>query len=190
MAGTKWNFLGFRPGLVGGHCIGVDPYYLTYRAEQAGYHPEVILAGRRINDGMGRYVAQETVKLMIQRGSKVNGAVINVLGLAFKENCPDLRNSRVIDLIQELQTYGARVVVHDPVVSGEGALREYGIELASWEDLPTADALVLAVAHKDLVNRPASDFLAKVTGKGCVVDIKSRLDAAAIVASGRALWRL
>jgi UDP-N-acetyl-D-glucosamine/UDP-N-acetyl-D-galactosamine dehydrogenase len=190
VAGTKWNFLGFRPGLVGGHCIGVDPYYLTYRAEQAGYHPEVILAGRRINDEMGRFVAHETVKLMIQRGSQVNGAVINVLGLAFKENCPDLRNSRVIDLIQELQTYGARVVVHDPVVNGEEALQEYGIELVSWDELPTADALVLAVAHRDLVDRPTRDFLAKVTGKGCLVDVKSRLDAGAIRTSGRALWRL
>ena len=190
IAGTKWNFLPFRPGLVGGHCIGVDPYYLTYRAEQAGYHPEVILAGRRINDGMGRYVAQETVKLMIQRGSHVKGAVVNVLGLAFKENCPDLRNTRVIDLISELQTYGARVVVHDPVVSEEEARREYGIELASWEDLPVADALVVAVAHAQLVNRPAANFLAKVTGNGCVVDVKSKLDAAAIRAAGRTLWRL
>jgi UDP-N-acetyl-D-glucosamine/UDP-N-acetyl-D-galactosamine dehydrogenase len=190
VAGTKWNFLGFRPGLVGGHCIGVDPYYLTYRAEQAGYHPEVILAGRRINDGMGRYVAHETVKLMIQRGSQVNGGVVNVLGLAFKENCPDLRNSRVIDLIQELQTYGVRVVVHDPVVRGEEALREYGIKLTPWDALPTADALVLAVAHRELINRPASDFLAKVSGNGSVVDVKSRLDEAAIRASGRALWRL
>jgi UDP-N-acetyl-D-galactosamine dehydrogenase len=190
VAGTKWNFLGFRPGLVGGHCIGVDPYYLTFRAEQAGYHPEVILAGRRINDGMGRYVAQETVKLMIQRGSKVKSATVSVLGLAFKENCPDLRNSRVIDLIEELKTYGARVVVHDPAASREDARREYGIELASWEDLPVADALVLAVAHNDLIARTTPDFLSKVAANGCVVDVKSRLDAAAIRAAGRALWRL
>jgi UDP-N-acetyl-D-galactosamine dehydrogenase len=190
VAGTKWNFLPFRPGLVGGHCIGVDPYYLTYRAEKAGYHPEVILAGRRINDGMGRYVAQETVKLMIQRGGQVKGAAVNVLGLAFKENCPDLRNSRVIDLIQELQSYGARVAVHDPVVSQEDALREYGIKLTSWEEMPVAEALVLAVAHNDLLRRPIGDFLSKVASHGCVMDVKSRLDAAAICASGRALWRL
>ena len=190
VAGTKWNFLNFRPGLVGGHCIGVDPYYLTYRAERAGYHPEVILAGRRINDGMGRYVAQETVKLMIQRGSQVKGAVVNVLGLAFKENCPDLRNSRVIDLISELQTYGARVIVHDPVVGREEASREYGIELASWDDVPVGDALVLAVAHRQFLERPAADFLTKVAPDGCVVDVKSKLDAAAIRAGGRTLWRL
>jgi UDP-N-acetyl-D-glucosamine/UDP-N-acetyl-D-galactosamine dehydrogenase len=190
VAGTKWNFLGFRPGLVGGHCIGVDPYYLTYRAEQAGYHPEVILAGRRINDGMGRYVAQEAVKLMIQRGSKVRGAVVNVLGLAFKENCPDLRNSRVIDLIEELRTYGAEVVVHDPIVSPEEARHEYGIELTPWEKLPVADALVLAVAHREFVDRPTPDFATKVTSHGCVIDVKSRLDAAQIRAAGLALWRL
>jgi UDP-N-acetyl-D-galactosamine dehydrogenase len=190
VAGTTWNFLNFRPGLVGGHRIGVDPYYLTYRAERAGYHPEVILAGRRINDGMGRYVAQETVKLMIQRGSQVKGAVVNVLGLAFKENCPDLRNSRVIDLIRELQTYGARVVVHDPVVGSEEASREYGIELASWDDVPVADALVLAVAHAEFLQRPVSDFLTKVAPNGCVVDVKSKLDAAGVRAGGRTLWRL
>ena len=190
VAGTKWNFLPFRPGLVGGHCIGVDPHYLTYRAEQVGYHPEVILAGRRINDGMGRYVAQETVKLMIQRGSQVKGALVNVLGLAFKENCPDLRNSRVIDLIDELKTYGARVVVHDPVVSAEEAKREYGMDLVGWDDLRPADAIVLAVAHNELTKRPAADFLGKVTPGGCVIDVKSRLDAAAIRDAGRALWRL
>jgi UDP-N-acetyl-D-glucosamine/UDP-N-acetyl-D-galactosamine dehydrogenase len=125
IAGTKWNFLPFRPGLVGGHCIGVDPYYLTYRAEQAGYHPQVILAGRRINDGMGRYIAQEAVKLMIQRGNAVNGAKVNVFGLAFKENCPDLRNSRVIDIIDELKSYGVNVVVYDPVVDRTEAQHEY-----------------------------------------------------------------
>lgn len=190
VAGSKWNFLPFRPGLVGGHCIGVDPHYLTYRAEQVGYHPEVILAGRRINDGMGRYVAQETVKLMIQRGSQVRGAVVNVLGLAFKENCPDLRNSRVIDLIRELESYGTRVVVHDPVVSPEESLREYGIELTAWDDLPVAQAMVFAVAHKDLVKRSTQDFASKVIPGGCVVDVKSRLDSAAIRASGRAFWRL
>lgn len=189
-AGTKWNFLGFRPGLVGGHCIGVDPYYLTYKAEQVGYHPQVILAGRRINDGMGRYVAQETVKLMIQRDSKVKGAVVNVLGLAFKENCPDLRNSRVIDVINELKSYGATVVVHDPVVDAADVSHEYGINLVSWDELPVADALVLAVAHNAFMERPSGDFASKVVPSGCVVDVKSRLNADAIRSSGRTLWRL
>jgi UDP-N-acetyl-D-galactosamine dehydrogenase len=190
VAGTKWNFLGFRPGLVGGHCIGVDPYYLTYRAEKAGYHPEVILAGRRINDGMGRYVAQETVKLMIQNGSLVKGATVNVLGLAFKENVPDLRNSRVIDIIDELKTYGARVAVHDPVVSAAEAKHEYGIDLVSWEEMTKADALVLAVPHSQFIKRSTQDYLSKVAPGGCLIDIKSKLDAAAIQASGRQLWRL
>ena len=190
VAGTKWNFLGFRPGLVGGHCIGVDPYYLTYRAEQVGYHPEVILAGRRINDGMGRYVAHETVKLLIQRGSSVKGAVVNVLGLAFKENVPDLRNSRVIDVIRELESYGLRVVVHDPVVSAAEASHEYGIELCSWDDLPVADATVLAVPHKEFLQRPTRDFIAKSGKGGCLIDIKSKLDAKAVEEAGLALWRL
>src|SRR3954465_4819303 len=124
-AGTKWNFLPFRPGLVGGHCIGVDPYYLTYKAETLGYHPQVILSGRRINDGMGKYIAEQTVKQMIQRGFPVKGADINVLGLTFKENCADLRNSRVIDLIRELASYGANLHVHDPIADPSEALREY-----------------------------------------------------------------
>src|SRR3954468_155139 len=132
-AGTKWNFLPFRPGLVGGHCIGVDPYYLTHKAELAGYHPEVILAGRRINDGMGKYVADQTVKHLVRNGWQVKDAPIVVLGLTFKEDCPDLRNSRVIDVIRELQSYGAAVHVHDPVASNEEALHEYGVRLASWD---------------------------------------------------------
>src|SRR5947207_13537517 len=135
-AGTKWNFLRFRPGLVGGHCIGVDPYYLTHKADLLGYHPQVILAGRRINDGMGKYVADQTVKLMIQAGSAVKGAAVNVLGLTFKENCPDLRNSRVIDVVRELESFGVSVHVHDPVADPEDALREYGVRLTSWDDLP------------------------------------------------------
>ena len=190
VAGTKWNFLNFRPGLVGGHCIGVDPHYLTYRAEQAGYHPEVILAGRRINDGMGRYVAQEAVKLMIQRGSQVRGALVNVLGLTFKENVPDLRNSRVIDVIQELQTYGARVAVHDPVADPREAQHEYGLELTEWDALRPADALVLAVGHDKLIKRPTADFVGKVVPGGCVIDVKARLDAAAIRDAGLGMWRL
>lgn len=190
VAGTKWNFLGFRPGLVGGHCIGVDPYYLTYRAEQVGYHPEVILAGRRINDGMGRYVAHETVKLLIRRGSSVKGAAVNVLGLAFKENVPDLRNSRVIDVIRELESYGVRVAVHDPVVSAAEARHEYGIELSSWDELPVADATVLAVPHAEFLKRQTRDFISKTGKNGCLIDIKSKLDAQAVEEAGLAIWRL
>jgi len=190
VAGTKWNFLGFRPGLVGGHCIGVDPYYLTYRAEQVGYHPEVILAGRRINDGMGRYVAHETVKLLIRRGSSVKGAVVNVLGLAFKENVPDLRNSRVIDVIRELESYGVRVAVHDPVVSAAEARHEYGIELSSWDELPVAHATVLAVPHTEFLKRQTRDFISKTGNNGCLIDIKSKLDAQAVEEAGLAIWRL
>ena len=187
IAGTKWNFLPFRPGLVGGHCIGVDPYYLTYKSEQVGYHPEVVLAGRRINDGMGRWIAQETVKLLIQRGHGVKDATVAVLGLAFKENIPDLRNSRVVDIIQELRTYGARVVVHDPLVERRDALQEYGIELADWDELPVADALILAVAHDKLLGMP---ILGKVAKGGCVVDVKAKLDPAAVREAGLQLWRL
>lgn len=146
-AGTKWNFLPFRPGLVGGHCIGVDPYYLTHKAQQAGYHPEVILAGRRINDGMGRYVVGQLVKAMIKRRIQVEGARVLVLGLAFKENCPDLRNTRVVDVVRELQDYGARVDIHDPWVDPDEARHEYGLELVETPAPGAYDAVVLAVAH-------------------------------------------
>jgi len=190
VAGTKWNFLPFRPGLVGGHCIGVDPYYLTYKAEQVGYHPQVILAGRRINDGMGKYVAEQTVKQMIQNGGTVKGAAINVLGLTFKENCPDLRNSRVVDVIEELRSYGVQVCVHDPVANPAEAKHEYGIELRDWQALPVAAATILAVAHKEFLDRPISDFAAKTVPDGCLVDVKSRLDPDAVRAQGLRVWRL
>ena len=154
-AGTKWNFLPFRPGLVGGHCIGVDPYYLTHKADKVGYHPQVILAGRRINDGMGKFIAEQTVKHMIRSGSPVKGAKVNVLGLTFKENCPDIRNTRVIDVIHELTSYGIEVHVHDPVADAAEARHEYGIELETWESLPRANALVVAVAHREFVGEAA-----------------------------------
>lgn len=147
-AGTKWNFLPFRPGLVGGHCIGVDPYYLTHKAQQVGYHPEVILAGRRINDGMGRYVVSQLVKAMLKKRIHVDGARVLILGLAFKENCPDLRNTRVIDIVRELKEYGAQVDVHDPWVDAEEARHEYGIELIETPEAGAYDAIVLAVAHQ------------------------------------------
>ena len=147
-AGSKWNFLPFRPGLVGGHCIGVDPYYLTHKAQAIGYHPEMILAGRRINDSMGHYVAHETIKLMIKRGMPIAGARALVLGLTFKENCPDLRNTRVVDIVAELQSFGVQVDVHDPWIDAAEAEHEYGIRPVSDPEAGTYDAMIIAVAHR------------------------------------------
>ena len=189
-AGTKWNFLPFRPGLVGGHCIGVDPYYLTHKAEMLGYHPEVILAGRRINDGMGKFIAEQTVKNLVRNGWQVKDAPIIVLGLTFKEDCPDLRNSRVIDVIQELQSYGARVIVHEPVANADEARHEYGVELTAWDDLPQAAAIVAAVAHKEFRNRPLSDFTARLQTGGVLTDVKSMFDEEQLKAKGVTVWRL
>ena len=189
-AGTKWNFLPFRPGLVGGHCIGVDPYYLTHKAESVGYHPQVILAGRRINDGMGKYIAEQTVKQMSQAGYPIRGAKVIVLGLTFKENCPDLRNSKVIDVIQELCTYGVDVYVHDPIASASEARHEYGIELIEWESLPRAAAIIAAVAHDDYRERPLADVLDRMEPRGVVMDVKSALDTRALHDHGVRVWRL
>jgi UDP-N-acetyl-D-galactosamine dehydrogenase len=189
-AGTKWNFLPFRPGLVGGHCIGVDPYYLTHKAERLGYNPQVILAGRRINDGMGPWIAEQTVKSLIQLGHSVKGAHINVLGLTFKENCPDLRNSKVIDVIRELESYGATVHVHDPLADPAEAQHEYGIDLVPWEHLPKANAIVAAVAHQELLDRPLDQVLHKLSANGLYVDVKCRADAKALTARGIQVWRL
>ena len=189
-AGTKWNFLPFRPGLVGGHCIGVDPYYLTYKADMLGYHPQVILAGRQINDGMGKFIAEQTVKQLIKAGSYVKGAKVNVLGLTFKENCPDLRNSRVIDVIHELKSYGVDVVVHDPVAAPEEAKHEYGVDLVPWDKLPVAEALVVTVAHNDYARMGLDTLLAKLGKPGCFVDVKSKFDATKIRQAGFSLWRL
>jgi len=189
-AGTKWNFLPFRPGLVGGHCIGVDPYYLTHKAEMIGYHPEVILAGRRINDGMAKFVAEKTVKAMIAAGFHVKGSKVNVIGLTFKENCPDLRNSKVADIVLELKSYGVEVHVHDPVASPKDALHEYGIELEKWSDLPRADALVAAVSHNELLCHPLSDLTSKLNERGCFIDVKSRFDQVALRKAGFSVWRL
>ena len=189
-AGTKWNFLPFRPGLVGGHCIGVDPYYLTYKAETVGYHPQVILSGRKINDGMGKYVAEQTIKRMILRGFSVNSEYVIVLGLTFKENCPDTRNSRVVDVIRELQSFGANVLVHDPVADPKEAEHEYGIRLTDWNDLPRAAAIVAAVSHQEFKQRPLEDFAAKLSPNGIYVDVKSQADAGALRARGIEVWRL
>src|SRR5438552_406244 len=160
-AGTKWNFMPFRPGLVGGHCSGVDPYYLTHKAERLGYHPQVILAGRRINDGMGKYIADQTVKHLIQAGCSVKGAHVAVLGLTLKENCPDLANSRAIEAGRERQSFGATVHVHDPIADPAEAMREYGVKLTSWEALPRSHALVAAVAHRELTQRPIDELIEK-----------------------------
>jgi UDP-N-acetyl-D-galactosamine dehydrogenase len=174
-AGTKWNFLNFRPGLVGGHCIGVDPYYLTHKAEALGYHPEVILAGRRINDGMGGYVARELIKEMIRRGSPVNGARILVMGLAFKENTPDLRNTRVIDIVDELADYQARVEVWDPWIAPADARHEYGLELIDQPEAGAYDAVVVAVAHRQFAELGAGRIRALGKPDAVVFDVKGLL---------------
>jgi UDP-N-acetyl-D-galactosamine dehydrogenase len=189
-AGTKWNFLPFRPGLVGGHCIGVDPYYLTHKADMLGYHPQVILAGRRINDGMGKYVAEQTVKEMIAAGSSIKGASVIVLGLTFKENCPDLRNSKVIDVIHELQSYGCKVHVHDPVAASAEAEHEYGVQLEHWDELPMADAIIAAVAHSEYLEMPLPKLLGKLSPGGVFSDVKSSYNPAALLEAGVRLWRL
>ena len=189
-AGTKWNFLKFKPGLVGGHCIGVDPYYLTYKAETLGYHPQVILAGRRINDGMGKFVADQVIKLMAQSGRPLAGARAVVLGLTFKENCPDLRNSRVPDIVRELESFGVEVFVHDPVADPEAALREHGIRLMARSDLPQADALIVAVAHDVLRGLDADQVAALVKPGGIVADVKACLNADGLRAVGVKVWRL
>ena len=174
-AGTKWNFLPFRPGLVGGHCIGVDPYYLTYKAEAAGYHPQVILAGRRINDGMGKFVAEQTVKLLIHQELNVRQARVAVLGITFKENVPDVRNSKVGDIVRELAEYGVETRVHDPLASAEATEEECGIRLSSPQELAGADAVILAVAHRAFVEKGADwvrAFLRR-PARGVVIDVKS-----------------
>jgi UDP-N-acetyl-D-galactosamine dehydrogenase len=189
-AGTKWNFLPFRPGLVGGHCIGVDPYYLTHKAEMIGYSPQVILAGRRINDSMAKFVAEQTIKELIKANCNVKGAKVNVLGLTFKENCPDLRNSKVAELIDELKSYGVELHIHDPVADAEEARHEYGVELESWESLPRAEVIIAAVSHQEFIEKSISDFQSKVIEKGCFIDVKSQFDQEALNKIGLSVWRL
>ena len=189
-AGTKWNFLPFRPGLVGGHCIGVDPYYLTHKAEMIGYSPQVILAGRRINDSMAKFVAEQTIKQLIKSNCNVKGAKVNVLGLTFKENCPDLRNSKVAELIHELKSYGVELHIHDPVADAKEARHEYGVELESWESLPRADVIIVAVSHQEFIERPISDLQSKVVERGCFIDVKSQFDQKALNETGLSVWRL
>ena len=179
-AGTKWNFLPFKPGLVGGHCIGVDPYYLTHKAQEVGYHPEVILSGRRINDGMAAHVAQRVIKLLARRRIHIAGAKVLVLGLAFKENCPDLRNTRVADMIAELAGYDAQVDVHDPFADADDARREYGIELVPQPGAGQYDAIVLAVAHAPFLALGAAGIRAFIKPGGVVFDVKQVLPKDAV----------
>lgn len=190
-AGTKWNFLKFSPGLVGGHCIGVDPYYLTSKAESVGYHPQVILAGRRINNGMGKFVAEQTMKRLSQLNRPVNDLKVAVLGLTFKENVPDLRNSKVPDIIHELKEYGLQVLVHDPIAESEEAVEEYGIHLSKWEQLKDVDGIVLAVAHRAYAEMDSQKLLSPLRSQrdGVVIDVKCVLDQAKLPASIK-YWRL
>ena len=170
-AGTKWNFLKFKPGLVGGHCIGVDPYYLTHKAEQLGYIPQVILAGRRINDDMGRFIAQRTIRELIHDGNCILGSTVTVLGITFKENCPDIRNSKVIDVIRELQDYGVNVQVHDPLADPAEVKHEYGIDLVPFEELEPASAVVAAVPHQQYLDMPVEAYRGLMNGS-VFVDVK------------------
>jgi UDP-N-acetyl-D-galactosamine dehydrogenase len=179
-ASTKWNFLPFRPGLVGGHCIGVDPYYLTTKAQELGYQPEVILAGRRINNGMGPYVAQRLVKLLIHANIAVKGAKIGVLGLTFKENCSDIRNSKVPDIVRELGEFGIAPLVHDPLASSDEAKHEYGLTLSPLDELVGLDALVVAVSHDAYRAAGTALLAARVREGGVVVDVKSMLESSKI----------
>ena len=187
-AATKWNFLSYQPGLVGGHCIGVDPYYLTYRAEKAGFYPQIILSGRRVNDGMGQRVAHECIRSLTLRNCA--NAIVTILGMTFKENVPDIRNSKVIDIVRELTRFGIRVQVHDPLALADETKNEYGLSLTAVDALTPADAVILAVAHNDYVSQgwPLMRQLLK-GGQGTVIDVKSRLDRAQ-KPEGIELWRL
>jgi len=190
-AGTKWNFLPFRPGLVGGHCIGVDPYYLTYKAEMMGYQPDVILSGRQINESMGKFIAGKTIKQMIASGGRIKGSTVLILGLAFKENCEDLRNTRVIDIVEELESYGVCVKVFDPIVSQEGAKREYGLDLLNNVfEVSDVSAVIAAVAHTEVVALDTSELYKNCKPNVPFIDVKSAFDREKLAADGFAVWRL
>jgi UDP-N-acetyl-D-galactosamine dehydrogenase len=175
-AGTKWNFLRFEPGLVGGHCIGVDPYYLTALAEQVGYHPQVILSGRRINEGMGPFVAQRLVKLLALADIPVKSARVGILGLTFKQDVPDLRNTKVVDIVRELREFGIEPLLHDPLITAAEAAREYGVRIKPWEELSGLDALVVAVPHREFLGRPVEELLRPLRQGGVLIDLKSAVD--------------
>jgi UDP-N-acetyl-D-galactosamine dehydrogenase len=191
-AGTKWNFLPFRPGLVGGHCIGVDPYYLTFKAEEMGFHPQVILAGREINDSMGKWLAETLIKKLIARCCLIKDARIGILGLTFKENVPDLRNTKVVDVVTELREYGANVLIHDSMADPEEARHEYGLNLVGLEEFTELDGLILAVPHEEYMAFSAETIagLFRDPKQGVVMDIKSLFDRSSLEALGLELWRL
>jgi UDP-N-acetyl-D-glucosamine/UDP-N-acetyl-D-galactosamine dehydrogenase len=186
-AGTKWNFLPFSPGLVGGHCIGVDPYYLTTKAEALGYQPEVILAGRRINNGVGAYIANKAIKAIARRGLSLTQAKVGILGLTFKENVPDLRNSKVPDILKELAEYGVKALIHDPLADHHDAAEEYGLRMCQWEELQELDVLIYAVTHKFYRDH---DVTKLIKSGGMLIDVKSSLDPASITNLGLEYWSL
>jgi UDP-N-acetyl-D-galactosamine dehydrogenase len=189
-AGTKWNFLPFQPGLVGGHCIGVDPYYLTHQAEKMGYIPQVILAGRRTNNEMGKYIAQNTLRNLINAGHKILGSVVTVLGVTFKENCPDIRNSKVVDIIRELTEFGVEVQVHDPHANQEETFHEYGLKLTPFSDLKPADALVIAVNHNEFKKFEWEDYKKISAGDPLLIDVKGMIGKNQFQGNPHQLWRL
>ena len=189
-ASTKWNFMSVRPGLVGGHCIGIVPYYLTYKAEMLGYHPDVILAGRRINDDMGKYIADQIVKQLIARDININGAKVNIFGLAFKPDVQDTSNSKIVDVIAELKSFGVNVFVYDPVVKVSDAKARYNIDLIPWDELPVADGLVMATPHQLFLEMPFDSLLSKVIKGGEFFDIYSSFDPSIIAEHGLKVWRL
>lgn len=189
-ASTKWNFLPFTPGLVGGHCIDVDPYYLTHKAQQVGYQPDVILAGRRINDLMGKFIAEETIKLLIKLDTPIKRSKILVMGFGFKENSSDTRNSRVADVIKELKSYDAQVFVHDPLAYADDVKKEYGLDLIEWENIPDVDAIVLAVGHSQYREMDKEKLKKLLHNRGVIMDVRSILDPAEFANTGITLWRL
>lgn len=189
-ASTKWNFIPIKPGLVGGHCIGVVPYYLAYKAEMLGYHPDVISAGRRINDSMSKYIADQTIKQMIKAGINLHRAKVNVLGLAFKENVKDLSNSKIVDVIHDLQSFGIEVFVHDPVIDPGLAKSTYGIDVCEWEDLPKSDATILSVSHDAFMNIPLAVLTSKTKKGGCFIDLQSAIPREDLQKLSFSTWRL
>ena len=176
---------------MGGHCIGVDPYYLSHKAEMLGYHPELILAGRRINNGISNYIAQQTIKKMIANGTSIMDAKVIVLGLTFKENCSDLRNSKVADLVKDLQDFGCKVHIHDPLADPKQAQKEFGLSLSDWDKLPyNVDAIVAAVSHKEYTKQPVANLLAPMKSGGVFIDVKASYSPEEVTATGATIWRL
>lgn len=189
-AASKWNFTPMRPGLVSGHCIGVVPYYLTYKAQALGYHPELILAGRRTNDAIGSFIASQVIKQMVAAGIDIKQARINILGISSKENVQDLSNSKVIDLIKELQSYGVKIFAHDPVADAEDAKKIYGLDLLTWDQLPIAEVIIVTTTHEQFMKMPYPEMLKKLIDQGCFIDLHSRFDADQLKSLGVSVWRL